>query len=209
MRTKVMSRYLGIATIIYSSCLFFITQPVFAHCDTMDGPLIKDARSALEKKDVTPVLKWVKKEHESEIISAFNKTLNERSKKPEIKEKADMEFFETLVRVHREGEGASYAGLKPEGTEIEPAVAAADKALESGGVDNLIKFVTDEVAIGIRERFEKAAENKKHVNDSVESGREFVEAYVEFVHYVEKLHLDASGKAVHHGQEEAEAGPGH
>ena len=38
-----------------------------AHCDTMDGPVVKDAKAALEKGDVTPVLKWVAKDAEPEI----------------------------------------------------------------------------------------------------------------------------------------------
>lgn len=47
--------------------LFFLGLPLhkaLAHCDTLEGPVIKDAKSALEKKDVTPVLKWVKKDAE-------------------------------------------------------------------------------------------------------------------------------------------------
>ena len=39
----------------------------FAHCDTLDGPVVKTARAALEKGDVTPILKWVTNEYETEI----------------------------------------------------------------------------------------------------------------------------------------------
>ena len=35
-----------------------------AHCDTLDGPVVKDARAALSAQDVTPVLKWVRAEDE-------------------------------------------------------------------------------------------------------------------------------------------------
>jgi len=38
-----------------------------AHCDPLDGPVVKDAKVALEKGDATPVLKWVKVEHEEEV----------------------------------------------------------------------------------------------------------------------------------------------
>src|ERR1035437_4050931 len=31
-----------------------------SHCDTMSGPVVQAAKVALEKKDVTPVLMWVK-----------------------------------------------------------------------------------------------------------------------------------------------------
>ena len=108
-------------------------------------------------------------------------------------------IFETLVRLHRVGEGAPYTGLKPAGS-VDPVVAAADKALEGGSVDNLIKMVTNEASSGISKNFTRAFEKKKHADESVEAGREFVEAYVMFVHYVERLYKDAQGSAGHHGE---------
>lgn len=182
----------------YNKLLPFFMPIVFAHCDTLEGPVVKEARLALDKKDVTPLLKWVKKERETEINSAFAKALSLRAKGKEAKEKADMEFFETLVRVHREGEGAPFTGLKPAGAESEPAVREADKALEAGSVDALVKLITDDAAEGLRRRFNHAIEKMKRKDENVEAGREYVEAYVEFVHYAEKLHLDAAGKSAHH-----------
>ena len=176
-----------------------------AHCDTLDGPVVMQAKAALEKGDVTPVLTWVKKENEAEIRDAFKKTLAVRTKGPEAKELVDMYFFETLVRLHRAGEGAPYTGLKPAGADLGPAVAGADKALETGKVDDLTKLVTGDVAAGIRERFNTAMEKKKHADESVDAGREFVEAYVTFVHYVERLHLDATAPGAHHSEPEASA----
>ena len=170
-----------------------------AHCDTLAGPVITDAKKALEKGDVTPVLKWVKKEYEGEIREAFKKALTVRSKGPEAKELADMYFFETLVRLHRAGEGAPYTGLKP-AEDIEPIIAETDKAQESGSVDRLVERVIDAVAKGIRDRFAHVKETKKHADESVEAGREFVEAYVEFTHYVERLYLDAVAHGSHHGE---------
>lgn len=169
-----------------------------AHCDTMNGPVVTEAKAALEKGDVAPVLKWVKKDNEGEIRAAFKKTLNVRSKGPEARELADMYFFETLVRIHRAGEGASYTGLKT--VPVEPIIAAADKALEAGTADDLTKMVTGHVAAGIRERFGKAVEAKKRANDSVEAGREYVEAYVQYTHYVEGLHQAVAGSTDPHGE---------
>ena len=176
-----------------------------AHCDTMDGPVVMAARQALEKGDVTPVLKWVKKEHEEEIREAFKKTLTVRAKGADARELADMYFFETLVRIHRAGEGAPYTGLKPAGTDAGPAVTASDKALDSDSVDSLVKMVTDAVAAGIHEHFAKASEAKKHADQSVEAGREFVEAYVQFMHYAERLYADAITKHTHHDEAETAA----
>jgi len=177
-----------------------------AHCDTLDGPVVARARASLENGDVTPVLKWVKKENEKEIQELFNKTLIARKQGREAKELADMYFFETLVRIHRAGEGAPYTGLKAAGT-VEPSVAAADKALQSGSADNLVKLVTEAAAKGIRERFAHTMETKKHADESIESGRKFVEAYVEFTHYVERLHMDASTLSGH-TEEPKKAGAG-
>jgi len=175
----------------------FVPSISGAHCDTLAGPVVMTAKVALEKGDITTVLKWVKKENEGEIREAFKKTLAVRIQGKEAKELADMYFFETLVRLHRAGEGAPYTGLKP-AEEIEPIIAETDKALESGSVENLVKKVSDAMSAGIRERFAHARETKKHADESVVAGREFVEAYVDFTHYVERLYLDAEAHGSHH-----------
>lgn len=165
-----------------------------AHCDTLDGPVIQDARNALETKDVTPVLKWVKQKDEKVVRAAFAKAQSARGKKNA--DAAENQFFTTLVKIHRAGEGAPFTGLKPAG-EVEPAIAEADKALVSGSSDALVKLVTDDVVAGIRKRYEHAAETYKHKDESIEKGRKFVDAYVEYTHYVERLHMDATGKGAH------------
>lgn len=197
------------AKLIFLKALIFICIGMWlipaiseSHCDTLDGPVVLTAKMALEKGDIIPTLKWVKKENEGEIRNAFKKTLAVRKQSKEAKELADMYFFETLVRIHRAGEGAPYTGLKP-GEAVEPIIAESDKALESGKVDNLVKMVADTVTKGIRERFEHAKETKKHADESVEKGREFVKAYVEFTHYVERLHMNATVLSGHIHTEEA------
>ncbi|MBP7215740.1 MAG: hypothetical protein KBA46_00475 [Candidatus Omnitrophica bacterium] len=172
---------------------------VYAHCDTMAGPVVQDAQAALEQKDVTSVLKWVSKDKESEIRAAFEVALAERVKGVGS-EKSDMKFFEALVRIHREGEGASFAGMKPADA-IEPMEAEADKALEVGTVDALTVKMSNHLASGVRERFDRALETRKHKDESVEAGREYVEAYVEYLHYVEGVHKAIAGKAEHHHEE--------
>jgi len=176
----------------------------YAHCDTLTGPVVKDARDALEKGNVTPVLKWVKKEAEPEIRVAFNIALSERAKGKEAQEKADMNFFETLVRIHRAGEGASFTGLKPSGA-VEPIVAEADKALEIGSVDALTTGMSNHLIVEVKERFGRALEKKKYMNESVDAGREYVEAYIEYVHYVEYVDKVVASKAGHHHEESEES----
>ena len=180
--------------------LTVLSNAAFAHCDTVDGPVVQTARVALDKADVTPVLKWVQADDEEGIRVAFQKTLVVRAKGAEAKELADMYFFETLVRIHRAGEGASYTGLKS-GEAIDPAVALADKALETGSVNKLIDVLTKAMANGIRERFQHANETQKHADDTVAAGREYVKAYVIFTHYTEGLHAIIKGNGGHHGEE--------
>jgi hypothetical protein len=191
---------MGVAFIVALG-MWLIPSLAVAHCDTMGGPVIETARKALEEGDVTPVLKWVGKEDEAEVRALFEKTLKVRAEGPEAMELADMYFFETLVRIHRAGEGAPYTGLKPEGA-VEPAVEEADKALETGSVDGLVQLVTHAVEEGIRGRFRQTSEARKHSEESVEAGREFVKAYVDFTHYVERLHMDATATGSHHGAEQ-------
>lgn len=188
-----------------------LSPSAFGHCDTMDGPVVQAAKVALEKKDIAPVLKWIKKDDEAQIRGAFTKTLAVRSKGADARELADQFFFETLVRVHRAGEGAPFTGLKPAGTPLELPIAEADEALETGSVDKLVKLVTDEAAGGIRKRFAEALEKKAHAEHNVEAGRKFVAAYVEYVHYVEGLHQSAEGAGAHHaeGHEAAPAKDAH
>ena len=168
----------------------------FAHCDSLDGPVIKEAQLALKRGGVTPLLKWVTKEHEKDIRSAFAQALAVRTKGKDARELADRFFFETLVRVHRAGEGAPYTGLKPAGTTV-PAVVAADKALAGGSVDALSTKIGNAVRDGIRKRFADMTEKKKHINDSVKAGREYVAAYVEYVHFIEGIHNMVAKGAAH------------
>ena len=168
----------------------------WAHCDTLDGPVVSDARIALDSGDVTPALKWVSASDEADVRSAFDRALAVRSLSPQAKDMADTYFFETLVRIHRAGEGAPFAGLKPAGN-VEPAVALADQALETGSVEKLSTAIQMHVAEGLQERFRRAADTKEHAADSVAAGREFVAAYVDFTHYVEGLHQAAVGTGSH------------
>lgn len=184
------------------SLSILLLAPADAHCDTLDGPVVTAAQKALDTDDVNLVLIWVRDEDEARIREAFNKTLDVRKLGPEAKDLADMYFFETLVRVHRAGEGAPYTGLKPAGLDLGPAVPAADKALESNSPDELVNLLTDVVQNGTREEFERAISKKNFNPDDVEAGREYIEAYVPFVHYVEKIYEAAVTPAEGHYSEE-------
>jgi hypothetical protein len=176
----------------------FAPNKVFAHCDGLDGPVIQAAQKALETGDVNPVLIWVLKKDEGEIKNAFQKTLAVRKLSPQAKELADLYFFETLVRIHRAGEGEPYTGLKPAGRALEPAIPAADKAIESGKVEPLLKLLTQTLETEVREKFKAIAAKKNFKPDDVEAGREYVEVYVPFVSYIERISAAVKGEAKGH-----------
>jgi hypothetical protein len=178
-----------------------------AHCDTMDGPVISQARQALEKGDVKIVLPWVAAEKEKEIREAFDLAVAVRGKGPKEKELADRYFYETLVRVHREGEGAPYTGLKPAGIDLGPAIPTADKALESGDPAPLLKLINEKVHEGIHKYYIVARERKAHAKESVEAGRAYVQAYVPYLHFVERLYDDAVTPIAHGPGDGGHAGP--
>lgn len=168
--------------------LSFVAGPqnAFAHCDTMNGPVVLDAKKALETGDLEPVLKWVTPADEAEVRAAFTRTMNVRSTGAEARELADLYFFETVVRLHRMSEGVGYTGLKPAAT-VAPAVAAADHALETGSVEALAALLTHDLHAALAERFADAYEAKAHASHSVEAGRAFVAAYVRFTHLAEAI----------------------
>ena len=176
----------------------FSPNKIFAHCDGMDGPVLTAAQRALKTGNINLVLLWAQKEDEAEIKKAFQKTLAVRKLNPQAKELADMYFFETLVRIHRAGEGEPYTGLKPARRDLEPVIPAADKAIESGKLEPLLKILTETVQTEVREKFKAVAAKKKFKPDDVEAGREYVEAYVPFVSYIERIYATAKGAAKDH-----------
>lgn len=172
--------------------------PAKPHCDGLDGPVVKAARSALASGDVNFVLIWVREADEPEIRQAFERTLAVRELSDEARELADTYFFETLVRVHRAGEGAPYTGLKPAGRDLGPAIPLADRALETGDVAPLVNLITNETRRELVARFEHVVEAGKYPPEDIEAGREYVEAYVTFIHFVEGVHEAAHQSAAGH-----------
>jgi hypothetical protein len=177
-----------------------------AHCDTMSGPVIQAARQALDTGNVNRVLIWVQTADENDIKRAFQQTLAVRKLSPEAKEFADMYFFETLVRIHRAGEGAPYTGLKPEGSDTNAAITCADKALDTGKVEPLLELISDAVREGIEGHFEDVMKRKKYEINDIQAGRAYVEAYVTYTHYVERIYEAATHPVAVHGSEAQEGG---
>ena len=175
-----------------------------AHCDTFSGPVLIEAQAALKTGNVTPLLKWVPEKHEKQIKTAFSEVLQKRGADPQT---ADASFFEILVRIHREGEGASFSGVKTPGTVLPPAILAADKALAVGSSQALIGLLAKDLVRSVRSKYHRAMEKKRLADHSVAEGREYVAAYIEYVHYVEAISNLLSEKQGH-GSEGTPKTPG-
>ncbi len=181
-------------------------RPARAHCDTMGGPVIPEAREALEKGDVTPALKWVRPESEPEIKAAFAKAQAVRKQGPEAKELADRYFLETLIRVHRAGEGLPFTGLKDE--PVLPILALADKALADGSPEEMIAKMQNHLAAAVRAKFEAARKARADKDKSVEAGREYAEAYVAYTHFIEGVRNAVMAPGGRPGGGESKESPG-
>lgn len=180
------------------TAIFVMTNvgSAFAHCDTLDGPVVADARSTLASGDVTPVLKWVSSGEEEEIKATFGHTLVVRKLGDDARNLADTYFFETLVRIHRAGEGAPYSGLKP-GTSVDPAIALADEAIANKSVEKLSNVLSEALKGTLANQFSAVISSEKNADMSVEAGREYVQAYVEFTHFAEGIHGLIKGGGQH------------
>lgn len=176
---------IGLIPLLIFSMLIISTNVTFAHCDTMDGPLIADARKAIGQNNVNYVLKWVSPANEKEIKDAFDLMMNVRELSPDASKLSEKYFFETLVRFHREGEGMPYTGVKPAGTPIDEKILAADKSVEAGNLLPLKGLVTDKDMPELTERFNKVMSLKDFDVNNVEAGREYIEAYVQFFKFAE------------------------
>lgn len=185
------------------SASLLLTAPgaALAHCDTLDGPVVAAARKALDTNNVNLVLVWVQKKDDADIRKHFEKTVAVRKAGGQAKELADMYFFETLVRIHRAGEGAGYTGLKS--GPVEPPIAAADKALETGKLQEVAQLISKRTEQGLHRNFEDVMKKKKYNPNDVAAGRAFASAYTEYTHYVERLYDAAQTLSPEHVQKTA------
>lgn len=176
----------------------FLSKDLYAHCDGIKGPVVISAKKALETGNVNYALIWVSKYNEEAIKNLFQKSVEVRKLSTDARELADMYFFETLVRLHRNGEGEPYEGLKITDKDVPPVIHAADLAIETGNKNELLKYFSKGQDKKEIENRLKEVLSKKHfdIND-LEAGRSYVKAYTEFVHYA----ADLSGSNEHEGHE--------
>lgn len=160
-------------------------RPARAHCDTMDGPTVADGRRALESGNANVALKWVDADHESELQAAFDLARRVRGLGDDARELADRYFLETLVRLHRAGEGEPYTGIRPSGIAIDEKVVAADRAIAEESLAPLEPLVSGDELPELRERFERVLATKDFDVDDLAAARGYIAAYVAFFHLAE------------------------
>ena len=182
-----MRDFLAVLVIFFMTGATMLSHNVSAHCDSYDGPVIKDAQKALETENPELFLKWINEAQEAEVLSLFHKTAALKEGDEEIYEIVEQHFLETLVRLHRETEGAPYTGLKPAGT-TKPIINLTDQAMVDGDIDGLIDRINEKTAEIIREKHEKVTRLHAVKDESVEQGRAYVDAYVDYTHSIEALH---------------------
>ncbi|MGE0088897.1 MAG: DUF6448 family protein [Bacteroidales bacterium] len=187
MKTKSLTHKFAVLILLTFLAVFGGQKKVFAHCDSYDGPVILDAVNALKTNNVNLILKWVEPKYEIEIKNLFSKTYSLKSGDKEIYQIVEKHFFETLVRLHREGEGAPFTGLKAAGTTT-PIVKMADGALNDQNIDDLLSKLNAHINKVIQEKYKNAIELGKVKEESLEKGRQYVKAYVDYVHTLEAIH---------------------
>lgn len=186
---KSVKRFFNLKSVLFLSSfamMMIAITPASAHCDSYDGPVIKEALRALDTNNVELVYKWIAPDQEKEISSLFNKAYSLKDGDKELYSIVERHFLETLVRLHRETEGAPFTGIKPEGS-MTPVVQMADNAIETNEVATVTNAVTNHLAEVIQERYEKVMELSKTKDNSVSQGREYVEAYVVYTHTLEAV----------------------
>lgn len=171
-----------------------------AHCDTADGPAVADGRRALETGNINYALKWIQADGEAELAEVFGKALAVRRLGPQAAEVADRLFLETLVRIHRMGEGVGFTGIQPTGARVDPIVVAADRALETGDDSEVSALAPADRRAELHRRFTAALDRKDFDVDDVRAARDYVAAYVDFFKYAEgEDHAHHQGHAAAHG----------
>lgn len=172
----------------------------------MDGPVVRAAKEALESGNVNLILPYAPKTAEPELKHAFDKTMKVRRLGSEASGVADRWFFETAVRLHREGEGAPYTGLKPAGLDVGPVLPRAERAAEEGDVSEVLEFLSHTVEEELQKKMSKITTTKDFDVNDVDAAREHTEAVLDLELYSHHLYtFIKSGGGHRKGVEEGEA----
>jgi hypothetical protein len=159
------------------------------HCDTLDGPVVAAARDALELDDVDLALPFVPVDGEEEVRLAFERARKARVEGAAAREVADLYFFDTVVRVHRRGEGAPHTGLKPAGLAVGPVIPLAEAAADTGDSGPLLGLLTEELEQQVARRLEKVRTLATHADEGVPAARAATSARLGLLVWAHKVHV--------------------
>lgn len=185
--------YTSILTLLLILGFSFSSQ---AHCDRVNGPVAVAAKQALETGDISQALIWVGEQQAEELRTKFKQSLRAYTNGEASRQLAERYFMETTVRLHREAEGMPYTGLKP----AQPSskdIQTAEKALESKNLSPVTDLLSEEIRNKTTELYQHAMKAKKNRHQSVEAGREWVNAYVKYIVYVHKLYQKIQAGPAH------------
>jgi Family of unknown function (DUF6448) len=175
------------------------------HCDSLDGPVVTAARQALDTGDVDWVLPFVPERDEPEVGAMFDTVLPVRRLSEAAREATDRLFFETVVRVHRAGEGAPFTGLKPAGLSVGPVIPLAERAIATGSPTPVADFLTGVLQEELKRRLEQVSMLVAGRDRSVPDGRRYIEAMLGFEvychHLFQALHASAHATPADGGDE--------
>ena len=145
------------------------------HCDSLDGPVVTAAKTALVDGNVDLILPFVPEGAEDEVRAAFERTRAARAEGGHFAhEVSSLYFFDTVVRLHRAGEGAPFTGLKPAGLDVGPVIPLAERAIEKRSIDDLYDFLSTELRRQLQSRLDKIDALSAGVTTA--ERREYVEA---------------------------------
>lgn len=188
---------------IVAAALLFGAQSAQAHCDAVDGPVAKAAQKALENGNIHPVLAYAPAAAEVEIRAAFDKSRKVRVLGGEARALADQAFMETVIRLHRAGEGAAYTGLRAAGTDYGPVIPAAEHAVETGDLTKLKVVLAEQIERALSERLAHVRELQKVSGEprtaaEVSGARKRISAELGLITFAETVHQAIQGKGAEH-----------
>jgi hypothetical protein len=169
------------------------------HCDSLDGPVVKAAREAIAERDAGLVLPYVKAPAEDELRAAFDLATQAWLQGDAARAIAERYLFETAVRLHREGEGATFTGLKPAGLDVGPVIPLAERAIETGSADALETALVEEVRHALHRRFREVQRAKPPPGADVAARRVHVESMLGLQVWAHGIYLAVNGSG--HGSE--------
>lgn len=173
-----------------------VSQEAEAHCDKVDGPVATAAAEALKSGDFRRIQIWVGAEQEEELRGAYERARPVWQEGGDAGQLARQYFIESAVRLHRASEGMPYTGVKP-AIPNPPDIRAGEAALQSGNVEEVLSLLEDAIGKQVREWYSEAMDAKAQQGRSVEAGRDWVDAYVQYIVYVHSLYQQIQSPPAH------------